>query len=108
MKTAVYFRTSMRGFNGNNTLSVLGYSKLYSFGNLNAKFVTLLSALGIPDEIFQLKQREYLYLIAKASEKPVTAFIFLSYMGEKEAAEGVVMNGLESVKGAVKKGQETA
>lgn len=110
MENLVYFRASMRKFRGStdDTLSVLAYSKPYSFGKLNAELVTLLSALGIRDEIFLQKQREYFDLIAKASEDPVTAFIFLSYMGEREAAEEVVLNGLESVKGIVKKAQETA
>jgi len=84
----------MRKFKGStdNTLSVLAYSKPYSIGKLNAELVTLLSAWGIRDEIFLQKQREYFELISKASEDPVKAFIFLSYMGEQEAAEGLLLH----------------
>ena len=107
---AVQFRKSMRKFTGSkdDTLSVIEYSKPYSFGKLNAELVTLLSALGVPDDVFLRKQREYFDLITQASDDPVKAFIFMSYMGEGDSAESIVLNGLESVGPKLKKAQHEA
>jgi RNA dependent RNA polymerase len=104
MNKPVYFRKSMGKFMGcpDNTLSILEYSKPYSFGKLNGELVTLLSALGIPEDVFLRKQHEYFDLITKASEDPVKASIFMSYMGEEKAAESIVLNGLQSVKTALR------
>ena len=107
---AVQFRKSMRKFTGSkdDTLSVIEYSKPYSFGRLNAELVTLLSALGIPDDVFLRKQREYFDLITTAAEDPVKAFIFMSYMREEKAAENIVLNGIESIGSELKKAQHAA
>ena len=107
---AVQFRKSMRKFTGSqdDTLSVIDYSKPYSFGKLNAELVTLLSALGIPDDVFLRKQREYFDLITKAAEDPVKAFIFMSYMREEKAAENIVLSGIESIGSELKKAQHAA
>jgi hypothetical protein len=106
----VHFRKSMRKFAGcrDDTLSVLEYSKPYSFGKLNAELITLLSSLGITDDIFLKKQREYFDLISNASKDPLQAFIFMSYMGEQNAAEGILLNGLQSVGSALKAAQDSA
>jgi hypothetical protein len=107
---AVQFRKSMCKFKGSkdDTLSVLEYSKPYSFGKLNAELVTLLSALEIPDDVFLRKQREYFDLITQASEDPIKAFIFMSYMGEGDSAESIILNGLESIGPKLKKAQHEA
>jgi hypothetical protein len=85
MEGWVHFRKSMRKFTGcpNETLSVLHYSRPYTFGKLNGELVTLLSSLGISDEVLLQKQKEYFDLIFEASSDPVKAFIFLSYMGDE-------------------------
>jgi hypothetical protein len=72
----VHFRKSMCKFTGcpDETLSVLEYSKPYAFGKLNAELVTLLSALGIPDDVFLQKQREYFDMITEAATDPIKAF----------------------------------
>ena len=100
MDGQVHFRKSMRKFSGcpDDTLSILAYSKPYAFGKLNGELVTLLSALGIPDEIFLRKQKEYFDLILEASDDPITAFRFMSYMGDKHSAEAIVLEGLDSAK----------
>jgi RNA-dependent RNA polymerase len=41
----------------NTTLDVLAYSK-YQPCFLNRQLITLLSTLGVPDNVFELKQRE--------------------------------------------------
>jgi len=106
----VYFRKSMRKFAGckNHTLSVLEYSKPYSFGKLNAELITLLSSLGITDDVFLKKQSEYFDMISRASRDPLSAFIFMSYMGEQKAAKSILLNGLESVGSALKAAQDSA
>ena len=110
IKKDVYFRKSMRKFTGSrdDTFAVKAYSKPYTFGKLNAELVTLLSVLGIQDEVFLQKQCQYFDMISEAADDPLKAFVFLSYMGYQEAAESVVLNGLQSAKKELKEAQQTA
>lgn len=110
MQKDVLFRKSMRKFTGssNNTFAVKAYSKPYTFGKLNAELVTLLSVLGVPDDIFLRKQREYFDMISQAGDDPLKAFIFLSYMGDQDSAESIVLNGLQSARRQLKEAQHTA
>ena len=106
----VQFRKSMRKFTGcpDITLSILDYSKPYAFGKLNGELVTLLSALGIPDETFLKKQQEYFDMISEASTDPVKAFIFMSYMNDQASADRILLQGLASVGSALKSLQNIA
>lgn len=95
----VQFRKSMRKFKGcpDNTFAVLGYSKPYTFGRLNGELVTLLSCLGITNEVLLRKQHEYFDFIKDAGGSVLAAFEFLSYCDRMDLAERLVMEGLESV-----------
>lgn len=103
-KHHVHFRASMKKFNScpDNTFSVLNYSKPYTFGYLNGQLVTLLSTLGISDDIFFRKQQEYFTFLKGALVDPHSAFIFLSYKGQHELAEKV-LNGLAPVKVSIRR-----
>lgn len=103
-QTLVQFRDSMRKITGTPdlTFSVVEYSKPYSFGYLNDEVILLLHALGIPDSIFLRKQQEHLDFLSAAPQDPREAFRFLSYVNEPHMAETVLLEGLESVKAAVR------
>lgn len=106
-KHHVHFRSSMKKFNScpDDTFSVLDYSKPYTFGYLNGELVTLLSTLGISDQIFIRKQREYFMFLKDALYDPHSAFIFLSYKGEHEMAEKV-LNGIAPLRDSIRRLQK--
>lgn len=101
----IHFRASMKKFTScpDNTFSVLDYSKPYTFGYLNDELVTLLSTLGISDDILRRKQQEYFTFLKHALHDPHSAFIFLSYKGEHEMAEKVLLNGTAPVKDSIRR-----
>ncbi|KAG4068831.1 hypothetical protein HA402_004979 [Bradysia odoriphaga] len=103
----IHFRASMKKFTAcpDNTFSVLDYSKPYTFGYLNGELVTLLSTLGISDDVFLRKQQEYFMFLQNALLDPHAAFIFLSYKGEHEMAERV-LNGIEPLQESIRRLQK--
>lgn len=104
----VHFRDSMKKFTScpDNTFSILDYSKPYTFGYLNGELVTLLSTLGISDETFLRKQQEYFSFSQQAQNDPYAAFIFLSYKGEHEMAEQVLLDGITPVSDEIRRLQK--
>jgi hypothetical protein len=92
------FRKSMKKFTttADNTFSVVGHSKPYSFGRLNNDIIVLLSSLGITDETFLAKQQEYFDWIGNASKDPIRAVDFLSCLEQYALAERVLLEGLDS------------
>ena len=105
MDENVHFQKSMRKFTDcpNDILSILKYFKSYTFGKLNDELMTLLYSLGVSDDIFLHKQREYFNMIIQALKDPVKTFIFLSYMGDQNSANDIVLNDLESAKNTLER-----
>ncbi|KAI6021731.1 hypothetical protein PISMIDRAFT_613287 [Pisolithus microcarpus 441] len=103
------FRKSMKKFSTtqDHSFSVVGYSKPYSFGRLNNDVIVLLSSLGITDEKFIAKQREYLRWIEEASTDMTKAIDFVSTLDNYKLAERVLLDGLddEAVSRDIRKAQ---
>ena len=94
------FRKSMKKFTTtvDQTFSVVGYSKPYTFGRLNNDIIVLLSSLGVSAEALLAKQQEYFDWISGAAKDPVKAVDFLSSLGAYPTAEKVMLEGLENEK----------
>lgn len=92
----VAFRSSMRKFKGssNETFGVLEYSKPFTYGFLNGEIVTLLSALGVGDQVFLALQDQYLEKLKNALSDQQTAFYFLCAKERFDLAEDVALEGL--------------
>jgi regulator of nonsense transcripts 1 len=91
------FRSSMKKFTatGDNTFSVVNYSKPYTFGRLNNDIIVLLSSLGISNERMLAKQQEYFEWVAAATSDPTKAFDFLFSSGNGKLAKRVLTDGLD-------------
>ncbi|KAJ3528070.1 hypothetical protein NMY22_g9549 [Coprinellus aureogranulatus] len=90
------FRKSMKKFKavGDNSFSVVGYSKPYSFGRLNNDIVVLLSCLGVSNEKFLERQQQYFQWIQDAIVDVTSAVDFLSSTDKYPLAEKVFLDGL--------------
>jgi hypothetical protein len=95
----VHFRKSMRKFTAinNNTLFVVGYSAPYRQARLNKEIVTLLSSLGITNEVLLDKLRSYLDMLTRVNTDISAALEFLSG-GAHEDVDRVLLEGLDSDK----------
>lgn len=91
------FRKSMKKFNAtiDNTFSVVGHSRPYSFGRLNNDIIVLLSSLGVSNERLLAKQEEYFQWISDASKDSTKAIDFLSCLDLYPLAEKVLLKGLD-------------
>lgn len=96
-KHLVQFRKSMKKFSttADLTLSILAYSKPYSFGRLNNDVIVLLSSLGITNDALLARQQKYFDWIKATSEDPAKAVDFLSSMNQFDLAERVLLDGLD-------------
>ncbi|KAI0644794.1 RNA dependent RNA polymerase-domain-containing protein, partial [Trametes meyenii] len=92
------FRASQRKFRAtnDNTFSVVAYSIPYSYARLNNEIVVLLSSLGITPETFIRSQEEYHGWIRSASSDWQVAFNILCALGHFEAAEKLLIHGIEA------------
>ncbi|KAI0359481.1 RdRP-domain-containing protein [Trametes cingulata] len=92
------FRASQRKFRAtnDNTFSVVAYSVPYSYARLNNEIVVLLSSLGISSETFLKRQEEYHGWIRSASTDWQVAFNILCALKQYEAAERLLIRGIES------------
>lgn len=101
------FRKSMKKFNttADTSFSVVGHSKPYSFGRLNNDVIVLLSSLGITDEAFLAKQRQYFDWVSDASSERDKALDFLCCMDKYDLAERALLEGVddEAVKREIKR-----
>jgi hypothetical protein len=59
--------------------------------------ILLLFALGIPEEILLAKQKEHFDFLASASHDHRAAFRFLTYVGQMDLAERLLMEGIERI-----------
>lgn len=90
------FRKSMKKFKatGDNSFSVVGYSKPYSFGRLNNDIVVLLSCLGVSNDKFLEKQEQYFQWMQDAIVDVASAVDFLTSTDKYALAEKVFLDGL--------------
>ena len=91
------FRASQRKFRAttSNIFSVVAHSVPYSFARLNNEIVVLLSSLGISSETFLKRQAEYHEWIRAASTDWQVAFNILCALKHYDAAERLLLDGLE-------------
>jgi regulator of nonsense transcripts 1 len=107
----VHFRKSMRKFKGvqSNTFSIVEHSVPYVYTRLNNDIVTLLSALGVTDEVLKRKLEDYLSWLDRVPTDLPTALDFLSSTGRHDEVEKILLEGFDSpkmkplLKGALKK-----
>ncbi|KIM19468.1 hypothetical protein M408DRAFT_13453, partial [Serendipita vermifera MAFF 305830] len=94
----VHFRKSMKKFKvtENNTFSIVEHSVPYVYARLNNDIVTLLSVLGITDEMLLQKLRSYLTWLTKVKTDLDAAISFLSSVNQHEEVERVLLDGLDS------------
>ncbi|KAH9888525.1 RNA dependent RNA polymerase-domain-containing protein [Cubamyces lactineus] len=91
------FRASQRKFKAtnDNTFSVVAHSVPYAYARLNNEIVVLLSSLGITHETFLRRQEEYHGWIRTASADWQVAFNVLCALKQFEAAERLLLRGIE-------------
>ncbi|KAH3869363.1 uncharacterized protein LOC127868002 isoform X1 [Dreissena polymorpha] len=97
---SILVRPSMKKFDTNMfpKLGVCGFSKPYTFGHLNKQFIQLLSSLGVPDCVFESKQREYLDDLKNIFYDPEKAIRILQWQNMFEIAQEILQaNGNQSV-----------
>ncbi|KAI0712794.1 RNA dependent RNA polymerase-domain-containing protein [Cerioporus squamosus] len=92
------FRASQKKFRAttDNTFSVVAYSVPYSYARLNNEIVVLLASLGISSETFLQRQTQYHEWIRDAATDWQVAFNILCALKQYEAAERLLLDGLES------------
>ncbi|KAF8156601.1 RNA-directed RNA polymerase [Crassisporium funariophilum] len=102
-KHLAQFRKSMKKFTStaDNTFSVVGHSRPYSFGRLNNDIIVLLSSLGVSNEKLLAKQQEYFDWITNASKDATKAIDFLSCLELYPLVERALLDGIDDP--AVKK-----
>ena len=85
-------RPSMRKFTTSALpmLALCGFSRPYTYGHLNRQLIFLLSALGVPDEIFLTLQRELFELISEMHVNAEAAVAMLHWMGKPDVAEMIM------------------
>lgn len=65
--------------------------------------ILLLYPLGISESVLLREQAEHFKFLANATQDPIPAFRFLTYMNKPELAEKVLIDGFETVKPTVNK-----
>jgi len=92
------FRKSMKKFNTDmdNSFSVVGHSRPYTFARLNNDIIVLLSSLGVSNENLLAKQQEYFDWVAGAADDPTKAVDFLSSLDQYPLAERALLDGVDN------------
>jgi hypothetical protein len=70
---------------------------------LNDEVVLLLHSLGIQESTLLRKQAEHLAFLSNATQHPIPAFRFLTYINKPELAEKVLIDGFETIQRTVTK-----
>lgn len=82
--------------------------KPYSFGNLNDEIIILLHSLGISQNTLLERQQQHLDLLTDADRLDAhAAFRLFSYQDRPELAERVLIEGVDAVRGPVRKAVAT-
>ena len=88
--TEFVIRPSMKKFNAGtkpfNEIWLCDYSRPYIFGNLNRQFITLLSSLGVKDEVFLRIQDEHFQLVENVTSNVEAAFQMLLFDNQTDLA----------------------
>lgn len=83
-------RPSMKKFEAGSKplrkLWLCDHSRPYTFGHLNRQFITLLSSLGVKDEVFLRLQEEHFELLRNMMHDPTAAFQLLQFDNQPELA----------------------
>lgn len=99
LEEGLQIRPSMEKFTwkrtGPHPLGIVdkGFSRPNEFGSLNKQYILLLSALGIPDNVFLQKQEQYFKELKDITTKPDVAVKYLCVSGEFELAEQLLKTG---------------
>ena len=93
-------RPSMKKFNPGRKpfreLWLCDHSRPYTFGHLNRQFITLLSCLGVKDEVFLCIQKEHFQRLQNIHHSPEAAFEMLMLDNQQELA--MLCTTIESLK----------
>lgn len=94
----IHFRKSMKKFSAtsSNIFSVVEHSYPYSYARLNNDIVTLLSSLGVSNEVLLRKLCSYLEWLESVKTKLSAALDFLSSVGQHNDVEKVLLEGLDN------------
>jgi len=91
-------RPSMKKFETSCTelynLGIVDYSKPYTLGVLNKQFIMLLSALGVPDEIFIERFEGYLRELEQLPVSAEVGYKYLMMKKHEKLADELLMEGL--------------
>ena len=86
-------RKSMKKFNPGTIpfrqVWLCEYSRPYTYGHLNKQFIMLFSALGIKDDVFLKKQKDYLKQVSIMKDDPVVAIQMLRLDNQQRLAAKV-------------------
>lgn len=89
-------RPSMRKFDTTSFpyLGICDYSKPFTYGNLNRQYVTLLSGLGVPDDVFEKLQESHFETVSQMCNNVESAICVLQWRKKSELA-GIIVDLLE-------------
>jgi hypothetical protein len=89
-------RPSLKKFETNAfpTLCVADHSRPYVLGSLNLQYIMLLSACGVPDEVFLAKQQEHFQMLDTMLVDPEVAVYALSTYGKNKFPDLFRMKGV--------------
>ena len=122
LKEGLQIRPSMEKFTwsrmGPHPLGIVdkGFSRPNEFGSLNKQYIMLLSALGIPDNVFLLKQEQYFKELQEITTNSEVAVKYLCVNGEFQLAEKLLKTGqidqdikrsLEQIRNRVREPQQS-
>ena len=99
LEEGIQIRPSMEKFAwtlaGPHPLGIVdrGFSRPNEIGSLNKQYIMLLSALGIPDEVFLQKQEQFFRELQEITTNHEVALKFLCANGEFELAEKLLKTG---------------
>ena len=85
-------RPSMKKFatTSHPRLGVCDYSKQFTFGHLNQQYITLLSGLGVEDDVFHDLQISHFKQVQEMCSNPEAAIRILQWQKQSDLAESVM------------------
>lgn len=85
-------RPSMKKFSTTShpLLGVCDYSKPFTFGHLNQQYITLLSGLGVEDDVFHELQTSHFKQVKEMCSNPEAAIRILQWQKQSDLAESMM------------------